>query len=366
VSFWGLAGTLAFIYAIEKPNNNRVGLWACLRFLAIMTIPLNVTLLLTDIILLVIRFYKQQRRSLLIFGKWLLFLGVLWTPCILISLAPKTAAFADLPNTKALPAPGLVDFIRIIRTFAIWPYSIQPNTFLSQLLKVAILMLVLLLGIALIRKHKSQNTLWIACWGFIPLIQIFVGSNLFFSLWRDRYLLPAAPYIIMLLAIGFMRIWKQGKVFAGMIALLYTLSLGHGIVHYYSVQDHTDFRGMVHVIRDNEKPDDIVIWAIESWIGTVPLIHYDHGSAKVVVEPTVPSFNKNDNDAYEQEVITWLDRLPTSTSRLWLVCKLRNEKVPELFMEQLEERFDVQMHAKYRYDEKQFLYHVFLVTETSS
>ncbi|NEP00327.1 MAG: hypothetical protein F6K58_16940 [Symploca sp. SIO2E9] len=358
-AFLGLAGTLVITYTIERPTNFWIGSWACLRFLAIMTVPLNVTLLIPDLVLVGLKFRKQTS-VLFAFGKWLLLICILWTPCVLLKLVPSTVEFSTIPTQVVRPAPSLVDFVRILRIFTAWPFRIEPNTAFAWLCKVFVLILIALVGMALIRKHRSGKLFWVAAWGLMPLAQIFLASNIFFSIWLDRYLLFTSPYLLIILAAGFMLVWRQGRILAFMAALVYLLTVGNGLVHYYTVQKHTDFRGMVQTIKTNEKSGDVVVWAIESWISTEPLVHYDHGSAEIIVEPRVPSTKKSD----KQDIENWITKLPPIESRLWLVCHL-NERNTQEFIDLLQETFNIQKHDKFTDGKGVYPYHVFLVTPRS-
>ena len=355
-AFVGLAGTLVITYALESPTNFWIGWWASLRFLAIMTVPLNVTLLIPDLVLVGFKF-RQQRPVLFTFGKWFLLICIFWAPCVLLKLAPWTTEFATGDNIKITKsAPNPLEFVRILRIFTTGAFSIDPNTAFAWLYKVLAFILVALIGIALIRKHRSGKLLWIAAWGLMPLAQIFLVSHILFSLWLERYLLFTCPYLLMLLAAGFVVIWRQGRILAVIVALVYLLGVGNGLVHYYTFQERADYRGMVQTIKRDEQPGDMVIWAIESWIGTVPLVHYDHGSAEIVVEPRVP-FKEKTN---EQDIENWLSKLPSTESRLWLVCKL-NQKNNQTFIDLLQKKFDIQKHEKFTDGKGVYPYHVFLV-----
>ncbi|MGB7439929.1 MAG: glycosyltransferase family 39 protein [Coleofasciculaceae cyanobacterium] len=355
----GLAGTLAAIHALERPTNFLMGCWASLRFLAIITVPFNVTLLVPDVVLVWFKFHKQ-RRILLAFGKWLVLIGLLWAPCVLLKLVPSTAEFASYGPQVTRPAPGVVEVVRLLRPLTVWPFRIEPNSIASWFNKLFTPMLVVLMGMGLIHRYRSGRLLWVVAWGVLPLAQIFVASNLFFSLWLERYLLFTFPYLLIILAAGFMRVWRQGRAVAIIVALTYILGAFGGLVHYYTVQERTDYRGIVQTIKTNEKPDDVVVWSIESWIKTLPLVHYDHGSAPVHVPETV----LYGEEIGKQDVENWLSSLPETGSRLWLVCKL-SENQEQMFIDLVEKKFDIQKHEQFLYKKSRY-YDVFLVTPSST
>ncbi|NET56504.1 MAG: hypothetical protein F6K47_10135 [Symploca sp. SIO2E6] len=355
-TFVGLAGTLVITYALERPNNFWIGWWASLRFLAIMTVPLNATLLIPDLVLVGLKF-RQQRRVLFAFGKWLLLICILWAPCVLLKLVYWTTEFTTGDSIKITkPTPSPLELVRILRIFTTGPFRIEPNTAFAWLYKVFALILITLSSIALIRQHRSSKVLWVAAWGLIPLAQIFLVSHLWFSLWLERYLLFTSPYLLMLVAAGFMVIWRQGRIVAIIVALVYILAVGKGLVRYYTVLDRADYRGIVQTIKMDEQVGDIVVWAIDGWIGTVPLVHYKHGSAEIVVEPRVPFKKKID----EQNIENWIRQLPPTESRLWLVCKLTSTN-HQAFINLLQEEFAIQKHEKFTDGKGVYPYHVLLV-----
>ena len=97
----GLAGTPFLSEALlteqaRQPKQTTLAGWSLFRLLAIYTVPLNVTLLLPDALLIFIRFHRE-RAVLITFVKWLLLLLILWSPLVssVIKEASPNATFAS-------------------------------------------------------------------------------------------------------------------------------------------------------------------------------------------------------------------------------------------------------------------------------
>ncbi|NEO92933.1 MAG: hypothetical protein F6K56_22960 [Moorea sp. SIO3G5] len=365
-TFSGLLGTLFMIQVLERPSNFRMALWAVFRLLSILTLPLNVTLILPDLFLAIIKF-RRQYNLVIKFAKWLLIMCVVWSPLFLLRLIPATRNFSTDPVQQGRPSPNIVDCIRFLREFVVLPPfladQVNPDTILIWVYRIITLSLIILVGIALVtalRKENSSKTLWVAAWGFIPVMQIFLASNLFFSIWLDRYLLFTLPYFLILLASGLVKVWHRNTIIALILIFLYGLAVFNGLSNYYTANLHRDFRGMVNIIKTHEKNDDIVVWAIEDWINTLPLFHYDHGSAEIVVAPRPPS---SITKIKEGSMEDWFEELPATKSRLWLLCKL-NSKNEELFNNIVTQRYQIQDHQRFKDQNGKLKYHVFLVLPT--
>ncbi len=276
-----LGGTLALTYAFERPTIFRAGCWAILRLLSILCVPLNMALLVPDVLIIFLK-YRQQRRTLLTFGTWLLFVGALWMPCV-YSVAHATSSHSGEGHVSRRAVPGIMEAVRLLRSFTVLPrfHSSRPvllGSVASVFYKAFTAALIGLMGLAIFRKHRSDKLLWAVAWAFLPLALIFTFSNLFFSLWVDRYLLFTLPYLLILMAAGFTYVLRRWRMVALLVACAYFIAVGGGLIRYYTVLERGDLRDIAQTINVYEKPGDAIVLALRR---PRQLTHIDHyGSAQ--------------------------------------------------------------------------------------
>ena len=326
----GIAGTLALAYALDKPTKLSFRLWwVGMRWLSIITTPLNGALLFADLLLIGIKF-RQQRSKLLAFTLVFLLLIVLCIP-VAISVVESSGAHKLNP-----PIPGLSEVLRQLRLFTAFSYP-PPPPYLNKFLQVYIFILLGLLGLALLTEKRSEKLLWVATWTLLPLGIMFMFSHLFYSIWITRYLMLICPYLFILLAVGFIKSWRQWRGVAVGIGIIYFIAVGSGLVKYYTsaqrymgASDH--YRHIVEIINNNERPGDIIVWSIVH--GTsLPLDHYYRGSETIYNKQLISATNSE-----RLGVKNWLLTLPPIKSRMWLVYL---GKENQLLREMLEENFAV-------------------------
>ncbi|MGK7938350.1 MAG: glycosyltransferase family 39 protein [Xenococcaceae cyanobacterium] len=345
--FLGLAGTLALAYALENPTKRSFRLWwASMRWLAIMTTPLNGALLFPDLLLIAIKF-RQERVNLLRFATAFLLIVVLCIP-VAISIVDSSSAHKLNP-----PIPGLKDILRELRIFTAFSYP-PPPPYLTKFLQVYIFSLLGLLGIALWPKKSSEKLLWVSTWTFLPVGIIFVFSHLFYSIWITRYLMLICPYLFLLLAVGFLKSWRKWRIIAIGIGIIYLIAVSSGLATYYSsarryMGANDQYRHIVEIINNNDRPGDIIVWSIIHNV-SLPLDHYYRGSATIYNKELILVKNPQRID-----IENWFRTLPPIKSRLWLVYL---GKENQLLREFLEENFVVKTYQKPGYSP------VFLVEKT--
>ncbi len=323
-TFFGLVGTLALTSALESPNKFSIGFWAIARYLAIRSTRLNLLLLLPDIVLFGWKF-RKQKRVLLSFVAGLIVIILLWSP-LLINVAISSADFmggfrgtvdpgieTGVENVQAnlKSVPTIISVLLQPGRFTAWPFGRANSNLIFWFYNLYSIIVASLIGLAFFEKRNLHKLGWAAAWGFLPLVPIFLVSQISRSIWVDRYLLFTAPYIFILLAAGFMMVWRRWRIPAVAIALIYFVAVAGGLKRYYAVNDREDWRGLVQLIQTNEQSGDIIIWSASELIPRA-LNHYYRGSATIEVRQDQP---EDDPQAVE----SWLQSLPKTQSRILLV-----------------------------------------------
>ena len=315
----GLAGTLFLAEALlterpRQPKQTTLAGWSLFRLLAIYTVPLNVTLLLPDALLILVRF-RRERAVLIAFAKWLLLLLILWSPLVssVVREASPNATFASHHPSATPPGPGRV--IRQLKFLTVWPFRVQESAVAALFYKVFTFFVAGLAGVGLLRKHFRKDkslalgTWWACAWLILPLIPIVAFSYLSVPIWESRYILFVSPYLFILLAAGVVSLWRRWKIAAIASGVTYLIAAGGGLARYYTVQDRPDYKFNVESIEKHEQPGDAIVW---SYHYQKPFKHYYQGTSDVywrtVQEIETPA-----------DIQAWIDRFPTNRSRLWLV-----------------------------------------------
>ncbi|NEO98896.1 MAG: hypothetical protein F6K58_09500 [Symploca sp. SIO2E9] len=342
-TFLSMAGTLVLLRSFEQPTVSSMRWWAGTRLLAIYTVPLNVLLLLPDVILIWLRF-RNQRSVLFAFGRGLLLIGLLWLP-VTFKLAIATNDYMYGGWASAKSGPGFVEMVAQLPAFTVyWPLRKVPQ---NQFWFYGMygLILAVLPAILLFNGKRSARLLWTAAWALLPSAVILFVSITSSSLWTSRYLLFISPYLIVLLVASFVKIWHWQRAVAIVVTLVYIVAISGGLVRYYTVLDNADWRGAVQMISNKEKPGDAIVISEES-IGIV-FDHSYHGSAPVYAMETIPGNVKMSKSIVKQA----LESLPEIQSRLWLTyfraAGRGGDKRHEVFRSTIEEEFQVQEDHMY-------------------
>ena len=91
--------------------------------------------------------------------------------------------------------------------------------------------------------------IWMLGWLILPIVPIIGFSFISAQLWEPRYVLFVCPYLFLLIAAGFTRLWRQWRVAAIAAAMIYTLAMGGESTHYYNVQNRSDYLFNVETIE---------------------------------------------------------------------------------------------------------------------
>jgi len=322
----GLAGTLFLADALlsdrtQQPKQKTIAGWALFRLLAIYTVPLNLMLLIPDGLLILLRF-RQERRVLIKFAGWLTLLLVLWLPAIatLLGDIQPSSDYAQ-ERTQFAEAPGLKNLIYPLKFWMVWPFVTRHGWVTHNLYKFFTPVIAGLIGAGLLYKRKLPSLPWACAWLVLPLIPIIVFSLVSARIWEPRYVLFVSPYLFILIAAGFARIWRDWKGAAIVLTVVYVLLVGGALGDYYVVQNRGDYRDNIATVEAYEQPGDGLVWGY-GW--KIPLDYYYDGSADISWQPS--------RDLETPEAIqAWVDKFPTGHQRLWLViekAKVANQLDP--------------------------------------
>lgn len=352
-TFMGVVSTLFLAKALtdkesEIPSHAALAGWSVFRLLAILTIPLNVTLLLPDVLIYGLRF-RQQRAALIRFGGWLLLILLLWSPFALSVVQATSPDSAYVSHHPGRNPPKLDNIVRTLKFWTVWPFAIQANAIAANFYKVFTLIVAGLMGAALIQKHRSPQVLWATAWFAMPLLPILFFSYLSIPIWVNRYLLFVSPYLFLVLAAGLSRLWRQWRAAAIVIAIAYLIAASGGLMRYYTVQDRSDYKFIVETIEQYEQPQDLVVWGL--FAQTMILDHYYQGSTEFY-------HNKTRGVSTDAEISAWLDDFPDVSERLWLVLKVDDRIYPD-FEQQIKTRYVIEDAFDYEQGSK-----VLLLTNT--
>lgn len=310
----GLAGTLFLVNALltersQKPSHKLIGGWAVFRLLAMLSVPLNVTLLGADALFILLRFRKETD-VLFNFAKWSLLLVVGWLPAIppILSDASPTSAYAK-DRTRYLDKPGLSNLVYPLKYWMVSPQVVYLSKPVGIFYKLFTLLVAGLMGAGLLQKPKTPAMIWMLGWLILPILPIIGFSFISAQLWEPRYVLFVCPYLFLLIAAGFTRLWRQWKVVAIASAIVYTIAMGVAIGHYYNVQNRSDYRFNVEAIEQIEQPGDGIVWGYE-WDN--PLTYYYDGNNEAYWRPM---FDIQTTDG----IAPWINQLPTDHDRLLVV-----------------------------------------------
>ncbi|MGC1308968.1 MAG: glycosyltransferase family 39 protein [Phormidesmis sp.] len=340
----GLAGTLFLTEALltepsQQPSQKSLAGWSFFRLLAIYTVPLNVTLLLPDVLIILLRFWRQ-RTVLIRFGAWLGLLLLLWSPTVLrVAAAARPNTEYAISRAKYLAPPGLNNLVYPLKFWMVAPQIVRTGPVAHLFYKAFTLLVAGVLGAGLIRKHKSPAVLWMLAWFVLPLIPIIIFSRISAQLWEPRYVLFVSPYLFLLIAAGFTRLWRQWKPAAAIALTLYLFAMAWALSYYYSVQNRSDYRFNVETIEQYEQAGDAIVWGYE-W--DEPLQYYYDGSADTYWL-----------DMHDVEtpggVQQWVSQLPSEGyKRLWLVLD-DPRPVTEEFETAIADKYQIEDKFKYEH-----------------
>jgi uncharacterized membrane protein len=307
-----ILGSLLVVHILEKPTNPLIFAWLGSRLMMAMTAPINTVLILPDLVLIGLKF-RKQRGLWLRFGKWFLIIGILAIPSAIVISSIAFPVFSRWLSNPQYMSP--VELILKVKRYSTFPFP-STSMMMSVFFQIYTVMLLGLLGAALILKQKGFKSYLILAWTFIPTTVLYLISK---KLLFDRYSLFLMPYLLILLAIGFVKVWHRWRIAAMIIAIVYLIAVSNGLVRYYTVQDRQDWRGVMSMISASEKTGDMIVIDHSAASPKAPpaLQHYYDGSATI---HRYEQFCSNPQTLDRQAVEEKLNSLPPIQSQVWFVC----------------------------------------------
>lgn len=344
----GLAGSLFLAEALltessDKPGQKTLGGWALFRLLAMCTVPLNVMLLLPDTLLIFLRF-RRERSVLLSFAKWLVLVFILWTPALLPAFQ-NVVGSSDYAQERAkfAEAPGINNLVYPLKFWMVYPFVVKGRPVAHIFYKLFTLLIAGLVGAGLIRRRQLPALPWASAWFILPIVPIIVLSLVAARLWEPRYVLFVSPYLFILMAAGFTRLWRDWKKAAVVITVIYAIGMGGALADYYTAQNRADYKFNIETIEQYEEPGDAVVWGYP-WKNA--LDHYYDGSSDIFLISERKDDAPTETISTPEEIEQWVNKFPSQPSRTWLVVeKFKSELAEELEpilskTYNIEERFD--------------------------
>jgi uncharacterized membrane protein len=338
-TFLTLVGTLMLVLVFERPTALLFGLWLGARLMAVYTTPINLLLLLPDILLIFFNFRRQRRIFISVLVS-LSVLGLLFLP-VAFQFISASSAFLSRANTL----PSVAEIVGQLPAATVyWPMRQLPDgaTWLYGLWGLTLLFL---LGFLAFNKRRSARLGWLAAWAFLPVGILLVVSLAVGDIWTPRYLLLSTPYFIILFAAGFVQVWKWKRALALSIAAMYAVTLGIGLYHYYGHENVTDWRGAVQIIDAQVKAGDRIVVSSE-FVRDGIFGHYYSDSVPVEIVESLKSYRRVDEDELAED----LQQLLSNSSRLWLLyIRSRSEdkggrQHQQALQAVIDEQFRVQQH----------------------
>ena len=188
----------------------------------------------------------------------------------------------------------------------VWPFVTRHGWVTHNLYKFFTPVIAGLIGAGLLYKRKLPSLPWACAWLVLPLIPIIVFSLVSARIWEPRYVLFVSPYLFILIAAGFARIWRDWKGAAIVLTVRVCLIGGRspGRLLCCSKTEAT-IETTLQLFEAYEQPGDGLVWGY-GW--KIPLDYYYDGSADISWQPS--------RDLETPEAIqAWVDKFPTGHQR---------------------------------------------------
>ena len=253
----GLCGSLGLAHSLKQQDKKLPRfIWVVGRILSFYTTPLNAAFLVPDILILWLKFKFKISRLISYLVNYL--------TIIVASIPVAISVKSDLGSHRViLPIPGVREIFRELIIMTVFAHPPSPP-YISLLIQFVAIIVAIVILVAIIQKPRSQEVVWVALWGIIPAVSIFVFSNIFYSIWNSRYLIMSQPYFILLVVIGFFQVLNWQRIIGVLLAFIYMLAVSLGLVTYYirsrRYMGASDiYRPVAQFIESQDKEDDIIM-----------------------------------------------------------------------------------------------------------
>lgn len=336
--FSGLVGTVLLAHVLENYQTRPLRWWTIARLVTCWTAPLNSALLMPDTLLATLRLRKQPR-VLAAYCIWLIILCGVWALSFIRLVEATPSYMSGFVEKMSRPTP--ISFLGILRTFTTYssPASGEVVSVWGERFADAfVLVLAGVLVVALWKRSQLGRLSWAFAWGYLPLVAIFAASYVTNSIWLGRYLSFTAPYLLILLAAGFVWIWQRWRIVAVGLITVYSIAITTGLHHYYTTENRADWRSASQIISVSETPKDaIYLFPTSDRQG---LEYYYKGSL-----PITGNFLRHDQpDA--RRLTSELSSLTSTHDHLWLVLMYSQFETGKQWQQAFQQVIELNFYTK--------------------
>ncbi len=382
ISFLSVLGTLVFVRMLQNPSSGKWGGWVAARVLLVISNSNNLLILAADGLLAAWTF-RRQRKWLVFCGLGFCIIGVFLLPIVMsLTVGGEVEQFGEDQTVEGrgislLHLGGMVAQLTVYYPLRYLLESSQIEVSKSNLDSVSaiqqflgnldwLLLLcgvatllvsgLLILSIVAIYKHRTKPLIWLLVWAIVPLLFMVMGSFVHVAIWSPRYLLFIAPYLLILLSMGFVILWHWRQKLAIISAIVYCVATIGCLYDYYTVLYRNDWKGATAYLEQNVSPGDaIAFYSIGGLADQSFFRYYDNENNPVkgrLVERYRPEGAPPDADFQldEADVQAVAEAIGSESNSVWLTCWLYcndTERINQIFEQTLGEDFSVEEHVKF-------------------
>ena len=343
-TFWVLAGTLALIRNLESSRSEYLGWWALFRVLGALTTPLSSVILAADAVIIFARWRDDLGRLRLI-APWAIIIAAIVAPYVWRTSTSLTRFMAGW--ISAAPEPTLPRFASML--FKTFPVGTSPLlASFGHATHFVYLVIMATLGlIAVVAARRCPKKQWVALWALLPAFIFVLFSWSVGSLWTDRYLFFIAPFVLILIAEGFVIVWARYRLAAIVVVLFHALAVGSGMQRYYNHQGPENWRAVVEAIAAKFEESDAIVMIGDKREATA-LTYYlparipvfftaslaDHSVVRAPLKAwpkpdrsmSKPIPQKMSHEEMMRSLNLYLTELPHEIDRIWVVYRASGDE----------------------------------------
>lgn len=383
ISFLSLVGTLSFVKMLQNPSYGKWGGWVAARVCLVISNPNNLLILAADSLLAAWTF--RRRKWLGLYGLGLVIIGLFLVPIVLsLTVGGEAEQFGQDQTVEKGRGISLLHLGGMITQLTVYyplRYLLESSQievsksnldsmsaiqqffsnldWLLLLCGVATLMIsgLLILAIAAIYKHRTKPLIWLLIWATVPLLFMVMGSFVHVAIWSPRYLLFIAPYLLILLSMGFVILWHWRQKLAIISAIVYCVVTVGCLYDYYSVLYRNDWQGATAYIEQNIQPGDGVAFYSIGRLAEQSFFRYYNGPVEghLIERHRVESTNSTPqanpvSRIDEAGVQAVAESIASESNSVWLTCWIYCEDeagINQILEQTLGEDFSVKEHMKF-------------------